>query len=153
MPAKPPRILVVHDQFEMQVYLSNLLESGGFTAITAGNGNEGLQIAMREKPDLIIIEGIMSRTSGDQLYGLLRTESAVRDIPVIVLSSLPLETFIYFQKFCNPSSDIFIPEPEAYLKKPPEREELLDMVSKLIRSDPGRSTDNAGPTKDTFDGS
>lgn len=128
-------ILVVADELDVQIFLSNLLRAEGFTVIEANNGEQGMSKARKNPPALIILDVMMPEESGIQTYQTLKYDKQLKTIPVIMLSAIDKETFSHYQKFQNIQPGQGIPEPEAFLEKPPEAEELINIVLKLISTD------------------
>ncbi len=58
------RILVVDDDPDFVEYLRTVLESAEYKVVSAGNGDQGMLMLAREKPDLVILDVIMSSVSG-----------------------------------------------------------------------------------------
>ena len=57
------KILVIDDEPDVVTYLSSLLEDNGFTVLTAYDGQEGMEVTKKEKPDLIIMSPIDAKAS------------------------------------------------------------------------------------------
>jgi CheY-like chemotaxis protein len=131
---KKKKILVVDDEPEMQIFLSRLLQTAGIQAIVARNGAEGLRKARTAKPVLIILDMMMPGIDVTQLYCNLKSDAELREIPVIMLSNLDRKTFFHYQKIQFSLWGAGVPEPEAYLKKPPEAEEFIGMVRSLTQT-------------------
>jgi DNA-binding response OmpR family regulator len=127
------KILVVDDELDMRIFISTLLETSGFKPLAAEDGNRGLEIARREKPALIILDVMMPRESGISMYRALRLDAELRNIPVIMLSALSKRTFFYSQKVLDEYKGEKVPEPEAYIEKPPEPEELTAAINKALK--------------------
>jgi two-component system phosphate regulon response regulator PhoB len=127
------RVLVVDDELDMRVYISTLLETNGFKPLLAEDGAQGLEIARREKPVLIILDIMMPRESGISLYRDLKNDPALVDIPVIMLSALSKKTFLHSQRVLNEYKGETVPEPAAYIEKPPEPDELLKAVQDSLK--------------------
>nr|CBX31282.1 hypothetical protein N47_E47940 [uncultured Desulfobacterium sp.] len=128
-------ILVVDDELDMLIFLSNLLMAEGFTVIEAKNGTEGITKARKNPPALIILDVMMSEESGIQIYRLLKFDKQLKRIPVIMLSAIDRDTFSHYQKFESSQPGQSVPEPEAFLEKPPEAEELINIVLELTSMD------------------
>ena len=128
-------ILVVDDELDMLIFLSNLLMAEGFTVIEAKNGAEGITKARKNPPALIILDVMMSEESGIQIYRLLKFDKQLKRIPVIMLSAIDRDTFSHYQKFESSQPGQSVPEPEAFLEKPPEAEELINIVLELTSMD------------------
>lgn len=124
-------ILVVEDEPDMSIFLSNLLTANGFCPICAGSLTEGLKKAVDACPDLIIINAMLPGEAGIRLYQNLRTNHRLCHIPVVMLSTLDSNTFYRCPGAKRSPAGHHIPEPEAYLQKPPEADELLTVVNRL----------------------
>ena len=129
------KILVMDDEPDTRIFLSNLLENGGFEAIVAESGPEAIQTIFDEGPDLIILNVVQYRDSNILLYRCLRTDAKLQCIPVIMLSNIDRRTFFHYHRYKNPPVGGALPEPDAYFVKPPEAEELLQHVHRLTRGD------------------
>ena len=90
-PAKT--ILVVEDEPDTSIFLSNLLSANGFCPICAVNLAEGLKHTTDECPDLIIINAMLPGEAGLRLYQHLRTSDRLCHVPVVMLSTLDSSTF------------------------------------------------------------
>ena len=124
------KVLIVDDDPEMRIFLSTVLATGGFIPIVAENGREAVNKALVESPILIILDIMMC--SKENLYINIRQDKRFQDIPVIMLSALSRNTVFHFQKYQSSIFGYRVPEPEAYIEKPPEAEDLLNIVNKLI---------------------
>jgi len=127
------RILVVDDELDMRTFIITLLETNGFKPLSAEDGLEGLDIACKEKPSLIILDIMMPKESGIAMYRELKTDEELKHIPVIMLSALAKKTFLHSQKVLDAYKGERIPEPEKYIEKPPEPQELLDAIRSCIK--------------------
>ena len=83
------------------------------------DGKEGMLKAKSVVPDLIILDVMMPEEGGVQMYGQLKTDNNLKDIPVIMVSAIAKKTFSHYLKMLNVQRDDHIPEPEAYMEKPP----------------------------------
>ncbi|WP_319521350.1 response regulator [uncultured Desulfosarcina sp.] len=133
MASQPPAktILVVEDEPDMSIFLSNLLSANGFCPICATSKEDGLKKAKDACPDLIIMNAMLPGESGIRFYQILRTSDHLCHIPVIMLSTLDSSTFYRCPGAKRSLTGRPIPEAEAYLQKPPEAEELLGIVNRL----------------------
>lgn len=127
------RVLVVDDELDMRIFISTLLETNGYKPLTAEDGIEGLEIARKQKPSLIILDVMMPKESGISLYRDLKQEPSLKDVPVIMLSALSRKTFFHSQKVLDEYRGEKIPEPIAYIEKPPEPDELLEAVRLALK--------------------
>jgi two-component system phosphate regulon response regulator PhoB len=129
------KILIVDDELNMRIFLCNLLGNCGYEPIDAGGKDEGMQKAVREKPALIILDVTMPKESGIQMYRELKEHEDLKNVPVIMVSTIDKKTFSFYQKFQSTPRDKGVPEPGAYLEKPLEAEELIRLVHSLTTTD------------------
>ena len=90
MPVK--KILVVDDSPTERHVISELLVRSGYQVITAENGEEGIEKARREKPDLILMDVVMPGLNGYQATRTLTRDETTKQIPIIVCTSKGQET-------------------------------------------------------------
>lgn len=129
---KKKTVLVVEDELDMRIFISTLLETSGYQPILTKNGSEGLLKARDIYPDLIILDVMMPGEGGVQMYRQLQTDDRLKNIPVILLSAVAQSTFAHYLKMLNARVGGSIPQPAAYLEKPPEAEELLKLTERFI---------------------
>ena len=67
------------------------------------------------------------------MYRALMTDPELKEIPVIMLSALSKKTFFHSQKILDEYKGEKIPEPAAYIEKPPEPDELLDAIQNSLQ--------------------
>ncbi|MBP1725419.1 MAG: response regulator receiver protein [Deltaproteobacteria bacterium] len=129
---KKKTVLVVDDEMDMRTFISTLLETSGYRALVATNGEEGIKKAREHKPAVIILDVMMPKEGGVQMYRELKTDEQLKGIPVIMLSAIAKKTFFHSQKMLNTYRGQVVPEPEAYIEKPPETEQLLKVLDDCI---------------------
>ena len=112
--------------------MTTLLETNGFKPVAAEDGLQGLDAARRHKPALVIMDIMMPKESGIFLYRELKTDPLLKNIPVIVVSALSKKTFTHSQKVLDEYKGENLPEPTAYIEKPPEAEEVLAVIQKIF---------------------
>ena len=86
------RILLAEDDRFLRRAAESRLRQGGFTVITAVDGEEALRIARAEQPDLVLLDLIMPKIQGFEVLKALKDDATTRHIPVIVLSNLGQES-------------------------------------------------------------
>ena len=126
------KVLVVDDDPDVRLFNTTVVEENGFIPIEATNGEEGLKKLKEEKPDLVILDVLMPRQSGIRLYRELKTDRAFKDVNVIMLSGIARKTFLRSQKALTEFGGEAVPEPEIYLEKPVEPEELAAAIKKFL---------------------
>ncbi len=127
------KVLVVDDELDMRIFISTVFETSGYEAVTARDGKDGLTKARNLLPDLIILDIMMPGEGGVLMYRHLKSDPELKHIPVLMLSGVGKQTFFHYLKMMNIQPDDAIPEPEAYVEKPPNPDELLDIAATLIR--------------------
>ena len=126
------KALVVDDNPDVRRFSVKVLEENGYTSLEAEDGESGLKMIKAEKPDLVILDVLMPRQSGVRLYRKLKTAKSLRKIKVIVLGEIAKKTFLRSQKALTEFGGAEVPEPEIYLEKPVEPEELAEAVKNVI---------------------
>lgn len=81
------KILIVEDSPTYLRQISNMLHGLGYRTVTAIDGEEALEKAIREQPDLIILDIILPKKNGFQVCRQLKTTPATREIKIIMLTS------------------------------------------------------------------
>jgi twitching motility two-component system response regulator PilH len=116
-------ILVVEDSpTEMQI-VKNALQSRGYNVITAANGEEGIEKAHRERPQLVVLDIILPGKNGYQVCRDLKSSPDTKDVPVIILTSKNQES----DRFWGMKQGA-----DAYLTKPWREDELLATVARHL---------------------
>jgi len=126
------KVLVVDDDPDVRLFNTTVVEENGYIPVEAPNGEEGLKKVKEEKPDLVILDVLMPKQSGIRLYRELKTDSKLKHINVIMLSGIAKKTFLRSQKALTEFGGKAIPEPEIYLEKPVEPEELAAAIKKFL---------------------
>ena len=122
--SRPPRILIVDDERINVETLSWMLREAGFEPLHADSGNAGREIAIREQPDLIILDIMMPGESGFETCARLTADPATADIPIIFISGL--------DDVVNKVKGLRLGAVD-YVAKPFAREEVLARVKIHIR--------------------
>jgi len=86
------QILIVDDSPTELHVLKGMLEKNGHQVITAGNGEQGVQTAKDNHPDLILMDVVMPGLNGFQATRQLSRDASTRDIPIIIVSTKSQET-------------------------------------------------------------
>ena len=126
------KVLVVDDDPDVRLFNITVLEENGYTPLEATNGEEGMQIIRTEQPDLVLLDVMMPKESGIRLYRQMKTDSKLKKIPVIILSGITQKSFLRSQKALTEFGGAEVPEPEAYLEKPVEPEELAAAIKSIL---------------------
>ena len=81
------KILIVDDDSSLRNVLKDKINHEGFAALTANDGEEGLKIGIKEKPDLILLDVIMPKINGIKMLKRLREDAWGKTVPVLLLSN------------------------------------------------------------------
>ena len=117
------KILIVDDQPDMRKVLQIQIELMGFAGITAKNGKEGIEAAIAEKPDLIMMDFMMPEMDGWEATRTLRATTETKEIPIIAVTAMirPSDLQSCIEAGCN-----------DYIVKPFRVEELRKRIDALI---------------------
>lgn len=126
------RILVVDDEMDIRTFISTLLESNGYKLRLAENGEQGMQKLKEDPPDLVTLDVMMPKESGIKMYRDIKTNPEYENIPVLIISGLAKKTFLHSQKVLDKFKNQQVPVPDGYIEKPPEPEELMAEVKRLL---------------------
>ncbi len=121
------RILVVDDDPDFVEIMRTILEANDYEVISAANGNQGLAQVKAHKPDLLILDIMMSTVlDGLHVSETLSQDPDARFMPVIMVSSIA----------DTPYAHVFPmeeqPHMDAWLSKPVEPRALLNKVAELL---------------------
>jgi DNA-binding response OmpR family regulator len=81
------KILVAEDEPDIRMLISFSLHYAGYRVVEALNGEEAVQKALEELPDLVLLDVRMPKMSGYEVCAVLKTQASTRDIPVVFLSA------------------------------------------------------------------
>ncbi len=127
------KILVVEDSPTYLRQITALLQESGYQTIAAIDGEQALEKAIREDPDLIILDIILPKKNGFQVCRQLKTAPSTRDIKIIMLTSKTLDS----DRFWGLKQGA-----DEYVTKPFDERDLLANVTRLLSGDssPGPET-------------
>ncbi|HEY2814938.1 MAG TPA: response regulator [Acidimicrobiales bacterium] len=117
------RVLVVDDDPVILKLLEVNFEMEGFTVILAHDGDEGIEVARSEQPDIIVSDIMMPKKSGLELVTEIKGDPATRDIPIILLSAKAQNADV--RSGMEAGAD-------DYITKPFEPLDLVDRVNRLL---------------------
>src|SRR5579863_7308463 len=82
------KILLIEDSKFQRIANERALVKAGYSVIQAGDGEEGLRVARKDIPDLVLLDMMLPKVSGLDVLRALKSDVLVKHIPVIVLSGL-----------------------------------------------------------------
>lgn len=121
------KILIVDDDTDFVLITKTVLEQNGYEAISAGTGNQGMTMLAREKPQLVILDVIMSSVlDGFAMSRRMADDPEFKDIPVIMVTSI-----------ANTDYCTLFPEDEtcninAFLTKPIKPADLIGKIKEVL---------------------
>ena len=114
-------VLVVEDEYGITELLDVVLTEEGHRVLTAMNGKQGLEMLAAERPDLIFTDYMMPVMDGAAMLGAIAADPGLRDIPVVVMSSMPEMTIA---ERCSGYV--------TFMRKPFKLVQLLDVVERVL---------------------
>jgi PAS domain S-box-containing protein len=130
-------ILIVEDNADDRRLLRYTLERHGCTVIEARDGEEGLDLAMRHKPDIIVSDALMPRMDGFQFLRVLKTDPDLRSVPFLFYSAT--YTGEKEEKLALSLGA------EAFVIKPKEPKELWEKICAIMKAWEERQVTPAHP--------
>ena len=122
----PPLIMVVDDLEMIRQMLKHCLESYGYRVIEATNGQEAVEVARREHPDLILMDVSMPIRDGLTATRYIRQISELREVPIVAMSG---EGMFHYDAALSAGST-------AYLAKPIDLDQLEGLIGQLLSARP-----------------
>lgn len=124
------KILIVDDDLDLANAMQAILESRDYTVVIASDKAGGMELVRIEKPDLLILDVIMSTWSdGFDMARELKSQSELKDMPILMLTGVKDVTGIDFKS--SAGDPTWLPV-EGFLDKPVESETLLAEVEKIL---------------------
>ena len=119
-----PRVLVVDDDETLQKTVRAILLDNGYAVLTASTGESGIEIAKKQKPNLVLLDVILPKMKGREVCRNLKEDEETKNIPVIFLTA-------------KDSADDKKAELEAgaitHLTKPVNAKELLATIEQTLK--------------------
>jgi len=121
------KILVVDDDNDFVFYTKTILEQNGYEVISASSGSHGKAVLAREKPELVILDIIMSSVlDGLAMSRFMKEDQAFKDIPIVMVTSI-----------ANTDYSSLFPADErigidAFLTKPIKPADLTEKIEELL---------------------
>ncbi len=133
---KIKKILIVDDDPDIRIFVSTVVETMRFEPIAAKDGVEALKMAKSSPPELVILDVMMPKIEdGILTYKKFKTDKKLSSVPIIMLSAIAKKTFLHSIRTLNPQKGDDIPEPEAYMEKPPDADELSRLIKIILTGD------------------
>ncbi|MHC4530387.1 MAG: response regulator [Planctomycetota bacterium] len=124
------KVVIVDDDLDLTKALQVILESEQYAVVTASDRAGGMGKIKSEKPDLIILDVMMSTwQDGFEMARELKQDSQSKDIPILILTAVKNRTGISFKSTAG--DPVWLPV-DDFLDKPVEPELLLSKVAELL---------------------
>lgn len=117
------KILLVDDEPQLVEVVKMRLEANGYTVLAAYDGQEALDKARQEKPDLIILDLMLPKVDGYKVCRMLKFDQNYKHIPIIMFSARAQEEDVKLGKEVGG---------DAYITKPFEPQELLSKIKEFL---------------------
>ena len=122
------KVILVDDNLDMLLIGQRIFERADFLFFSAHTANEGLNLALKEHPDIIILDYMMPDMSGTQFIKTIATNSLykmLRNIPIILLTARP--------NYIEDLENCYRMGLKAFLKKPFGHRELVNVAENIIK--------------------
>ena len=126
MPQKDSKnliVLVVEDAEDSRYYMRLELEHLGYVVVEAADGEQAVEIALREQPDIILMDLTLPKMNGLEATALIRNDKRMRDVPIIAVTAHQETDFRAGAKASG-----F----DAYVTKPIDIEWLSELMKGLL---------------------
>jgi len=117
-------VLVIEDNSDILENTSEILELASYHVSLAKNGKEGIAVAIKDKPDVILCDIMMPEANGYQVLQEIKKNPTTKNIPFIFVTASVEKRDV--EAALNMGAD-------GYLKKPYESEDLLKTISSFIQ--------------------
>ena len=126
----PKKILIADDSPTFRELERQLLEFHGYQLLTASNGVEAVRIALKNTPDLVLLDLQMPIMTGDKVLAILKNHERTREIPVVIVTT---------QDTHGERARLSQAGAAAFLGKPISGPQLAWLVASLLGETEGRS--------------
>ncbi|KPL83133.1 chemotaxis protein CheY [Thermanaerothrix daxensis] len=127
---RPKRIVYIEDDQEMIELVTLILSRRGYEVIGAQGGRNGLEVALAQVPDLILLDLMMPDVDGWEVFQQLKNREETRKIPVIVITAKaqPIDRVL----------GLHIAKVDDYIAKPFHPQELVESIENVLKSVSGQ---------------
>lgn len=122
-----PRVLIVDDEPHIVLSLEFLLQRSGYETISAADGETGLALVHRQRPDLVLLDVMMPKRNGYEVCQAIKSDPGVQGIPVIMLTAKGQEVEILKGRELGAA---------AYVTKPFGNAEILEVIRSVLEARP-----------------
>jgi CheY-like chemotaxis protein len=125
----PPTVMVVEDFEDNRFMMRRLLEMSGYRVLEAINGEEAVEIAHRERPQLILMDLSLPQLDGLAATRRIRQHADLRDVPIVAVSAHDTADF---------HADALAAGCNDYVTKPIDFDQLEALLSRLLPKNSGQ---------------
>jgi CheY-like chemotaxis protein len=123
------KIVLIDDNPDFLFTMGTFLKRNGYEVLTASDGQKGIELINRERPDLILLDVMMETLfSGFEVCRQVRTNPETQHIPIIALSDMGDDLGIKFEQTAD--EEYF--SPNTIIEKPVDKERLLETMRGLL---------------------
>jgi CheY-like chemotaxis protein len=123
--------LIIDDDPDVTIYHGTLLADAGWDVRTANSGDEGLDLAKQERPDVVLLDVMMPERGGLSTLIGFRKDPQLESVPVVLVTGIQESLTADFSHFLDRFKHY---NPSGYVEKPIEPEKLLEMLDELTGS-------------------
>ena len=123
------KIIMIDDNPDFRFTMETFLKRNGYETMTAEDGQKGIELIEKERPDLILLDVMMeSLYTGLDVCKKVRTNPDLKDIPIIGISGMADELGVQVEKWGD--EDYF--NVDEFFDKPVDKEKLLSKIKELL---------------------
>lgn len=106
------KVLIIDDEADFCYFVQkNLIQEGMFDVIIATNGNDGIELAEKEAPDIILLDLFMPDMPGEDVAAALKENAATADIPILYVTALATNNDIIDSEENKIGNNYIMPKP------------------------------------------
>lgn len=120
--------LIIDDEPDVTTYHGTLLEDHGWQVMTANSGDEGLELARSNPPDIVLLDVMMPERGGMSTFVGLRKDPATKNVPVVLVTGIQDTLTQDFQAYLRRFKAY---HPDGYIEKPVDPDRLLSLLDEL----------------------
>lgn len=119
------KILVVDDSKVIRVRVKEMLPAGNFEVLEAKDGEEGLKLIRESRPNLIMLDFLLPKVTGWEVYQKIQSNAELRKIPLVIMSGREEEVV---EKIPKPFDQHYF----AFIAKPFEKKQLSEAIKQAM---------------------
>ncbi|NEQ40177.1 MAG: response regulator [Okeania sp. SIO3I5] len=140
------KILVIDDSKVIRVRVKEMLPQGNFNVLEAKDGQEGLKFIVKERPNLIMLDFLLPKVTGWEVFQKIQSNEKLKKIPLVLMSGRKEEVA---EKIPEPFEKHYF----AFLEKPFEKKELTAAIQLAFKLAKERPADDTAEKVESGDGS